>query len=222
MLLLVRGFGGRSLGGLGLLDRLQLLLGRKLAALGDDEHARLDRDVREQLDRHLVAPDPLQRLVHPDLAPVDPHLELVPDRLGQLCLRDRPEQHARVPGLDVEADLRLAEALRDLLRLLEALRLVQRAAGVDLLELRDAGRGSRLRELAREQEVPRVPTRDVDDFTAQADLLDVFPENDLHQFETYGSNAISRARFTATATWRWCRRQVPEIRRERILPFSET
>ena len=95
-------------------------------------------------------------------------------------LRDRSEQHAGLAGLDVEADLRLAEALRDLLRLLEALRLVQRAPRVDLLELGDPRRGCRLRELARQQEVPRVPARDVDDLAAQADLLDVFPENDLH------------------------------------------
>ncbi len=43
-----------------------------------------------------------------------------------------------------------------------------------------------------------------------------------HQFVTYGSSAISRARLIATETWLWWRRHVPVIRRERILPFSET
>ena len=114
----------RQLRRLGLLDRLQLLLGRQLAALGHDEHARLDRHLREELDRNLVAADPLQRLVEVDLPAVDPDLELVPDRVREVRLRDRPEEDARLAGLDVEAELRLAEPLRDLLRLLEALRLV--------------------------------------------------------------------------------------------------
>ena len=37
---------------------------------------------------------------------------------------------------------------------------------------------------------------------------------------TYGSSPSSRARLTATASWRWWRRQQPVIRAERILPFS--
>src|SRR3954447_21102473 len=36
------------------------------------------------------------------------------------------------------------------------------------------------------------------------------------QLTAYGSRATSRARFTATATWRWCRRQAPVMRRDRI------
>jgi hypothetical protein len=35
-------------------------------------------------------------------------------------------------------------------------------------------------------------------------------------------SAISRARLTAIEIWFWWRRQAPVIRRERILPFSET
>ena len=38
---------------------------------------------------------------------------------------------------------------------------------------------------------------------------------------TYGRSAISRARLTAEATWIWCRRHAPVMRRERIFPFSE-
>ena len=129
---------------------------------------------------NLVAADALERLGELDLAPVDAHLEALPDRVGELGLRDRPEEDAGLAGLDVEADLGLPEPLGDLLGLLEALRLVQRAAGVDLLELRDPGRRRRLGELARQQKVPRVPARDVDDLAAQAELLDVFSEDDLH------------------------------------------
>ena len=84
-----------------------------------------------------------------------------------------------------------------------------------------AGRGL-LGQPAREQEVAGVAAGDVDDLAAQPDLLDVAQEDDFHQFVTYGSSAISRARLTATETWLWWRRQVPVIRRERILPFSET
>ena len=78
----------RSLRGLGLLDRLQLLLRWQLAALGHDEHAGLHVHVGEELDRNLVAPNPLERLVHPDLPAVDPNLELVPDRIGELRLNE--------------------------------------------------------------------------------------------------------------------------------------
>src|SRR4029450_3331149 len=104
--------------------------------------------------RSLVTRDPLVRLVHPDLPPVDAHLELVPDRVRQDRLRDRPEKDARLAGLDVETKLRLAEPLRDLLRLLEALRLAQRAARIHLLELVHTRRSRRLRELPRQEEVP--------------------------------------------------------------------
>ena len=92
-----------------------------------------------------------------------------------------PKRTPVSPGLDVEAELRLAEPLRDLLRLPDALRLVQGPARVHLLELLDAGGRGRLRELARQEEVTCVPARDVDDLAAQAELVHVFPENDLHR-----------------------------------------
>lgn len=37
----------------------------------------------------------------------------------------------------------------------------------------------------------------------------------------YGMSATDRARLTAEANCRWCREQLPEIRRGRILPRSE-
>ena len=48
--------------GLGGLHRGQLLLGRQLASLGDDERLHVDRDVLEDLDRNRVAADPADRL----------------------------------------------------------------------------------------------------------------------------------------------------------------
>jgi hypothetical protein len=111
----------------------------------------------------------------------------------------------------------------DLVRLLGASSLVPRTLRLDALELRDAGGGRSLRQPAREEVVARVPAGDVDDVPAQAELLDVLEEDDVHldQGATYGSSAISRARFTAAATWSWCRRQAPVMRRDRIFPFSE-
>ena len=59
-------------------------------------------------------------------------------------------------------------------------------------------------EPARKQVVPRVTAGDVDDLATEAELVDVFPENDFHGYlsPTYVRRASSRARFTATATWR--------------------
>ena len=70
-----------------------------------------------------------------------------------------------------------------------------------ILQLGHARRRRRLGELPREQEVAGVPARDVDDVAAQADLLDVLEEDDLHQCsETKGRSAIARARVTAAPT----------------------
>ena len=70
-------------GGLGLRfrcgDRVELLLGRQLAALGHDREPQRRRDVREELDRDLVAADPLDRVGEVDLAAVDPDLLALPD-----------------------------------------------------------------------------------------------------------------------------------------------
>src|SRR4029079_5627688 len=165
------------------------------------------------------AADPLER-VDPDLAPVDADLSGSPDLVGDVGRRHGAEQRARGACLHLEAEHRLAQHLCDLLRLLGAACLVLRTRGVHALELGDPGRRGVLGELPGKQVVPRVAAGDVDDVPPQAELLHVLEENDLHQ-PTYGSRAISRARFTAAATWIWCRRQAPVIRRERIFPFSE-
>src|SRR6185437_13108818 len=97
-----------------------------------------------------------------------------------------------------------------------------------------------LRKVPRQEVVAGVAAGDRDDVAAKADVLDVREEDDLHQRSplprsrrppprsrssapsaTYGSNAISRARFTAVATCTWCLRQAPVMRRLRIFPFSE-
>ena len=109
----LRVLGLRSCGRLCLcsLERGELLLRRKLPALRDDERLHLDLDVLEEHDRDRVAADPLDR-VDPDLPPIDPHLVLVPDPVGDVRRRDRSEQRAGRAGLDVEAENRLLEQPR--------------------------------------------------------------------------------------------------------------
>src|SRR5581483_5464832 len=165
----------------------------------------------------------------------------LPQAVGNVRRRDRSEQRSCRARVHVEPQLELLEPRRDRASLVDRLRLVACALGIPPLELaHEAGR-RRLRKPAREQEVPGVAARNADDLTAQPELVDVLAKDDLHQRSslsrprsprppprssrpsaTYGRSAISRARFTATATCRWCRRHAPLIRRERILPRSET
>src|SRR5204863_9697187 len=159
---------------------IELLLGRQLAALGHDEDAELRRHILEQLDRDLVAPDPLDRLRQVELAAVDADALRLPDPVGDVGRRHRAEQRAGLAGADVEADLLAFELLHQLLSLLEALGLVARSAGGELLELGDAARRGRLGEPARQQVVAREAGRDVHDLAAETDLLDVLAEDDLH------------------------------------------
>ena len=73
------------------------------------------------------------------------------------------------------------ERRRELLGLLERRGLLPRALVDALLDLGDAGRGRRLGELPGQEVVAGVPAGDVDDLAAQADLLDVLSEDDLHR-----------------------------------------
>jgi hypothetical protein len=59
-------------------------------------------------------------------------------------------------------------------------RLLPRADLVAPLELLEGARRGRLGQLSREEEVPRVPARDVHDLAAQAELVHVCQEDDLH------------------------------------------
>ena len=90
----------------------QLLLGRQLAALGDDQQAQLGGHVGEDLDRHRVAADALDRL-HVELAAVDADLLVLPEPVGDVRRGDRAEERAGRAGVDVEAQLRRLEPLRD-------------------------------------------------------------------------------------------------------------
>ena len=66
----------------------------------------VDGHVREELDRHLVAADPLDRLRQLDLAPVDAHAPLGPELVRDVGRRHGAEEGARRAGRDVEAELR--------------------------------------------------------------------------------------------------------------------
>src|SRR5262249_36203779 len=149
------------------------------------------RHVLEELDRDLVAADPFDRLRQIELAAVDANALGLPDAVGDVRRRYGAEQRAGLAGVDVEADLRPLELVRELLGRLEALGLVAGAAGGKLLELGDASRGGWLGEPARKQVVAREAGRDVDDLTAEPDLLDVLAEDDLHASPSLGAVAIA-------------------------------
>src|SRR5215211_1962527 len=166
---------------LGRLHGLELLLGRKLPALRDDERLDLDPDVLEDVDCDLVAADPLDRVGEVDLSAVDPDLASAPELVGDVGRRHRAKQRPARSGVHVEAEDGLAEGLRDLLRLLEAPGLVARALGLPLLELGHLRGRRRLGETPWLEVVPHEPARDVHDLAAQADLVDVLQEDDVHQ-----------------------------------------
>src|SRR5213592_1193395 len=123
-----------------LIERLQLFLGRQFAAFGHDREAKRRRHIGEELDRNFVASDPLDRLGEVELTPVDPDPLALPDPVGDVRRRHRAEEGAGLTGLDVEAELGALELLHELLRLLEALRLVLGAARGELLELHHPAR----------------------------------------------------------------------------------
>ena len=217
----VGALGGLGLGPLGGLDGGQLLLGRQVAAFGHDEGLHLGGDPLEHVHRDAEAADPLDH-VEVDLAAVDADLARPPDLLGDVGRRDGAEERTCRAGLDLEPQDGLRQRRRDLGGLLGRGGLVPGALLFDPADLGDAPGGRDLGELPGEQVVARVAALHVDDVALQAELLDVAAQDDLHHAPcTYGRSAISRARLTATATWRWCRRHAPVMRRLRILPFSE-
>ena len=90
------GLDGRLRLGLGGLHRGELLLGRQLAALGDDERLHLDADVLEDLHRDRVAADPLDR-VGVDLPAVDADLVRLA-RSRRRCRSSSRSRRARRSG----------------------------------------------------------------------------------------------------------------------------
>src|SRR5207253_2240853 len=138
-----------------LVERFQLFLGRQLSAFGHNREAKRRGHIGEELDRNLIAADSLDRLGKVELAPVDPNPLALPDPVSDVRRRDRTEQRAGLAGLDVEAELVALEFLHELLRLLEALRLVLSAARDELLELRHAARRGWFGQPPRQQAVAR-------------------------------------------------------------------
>ena len=105
------------------------------------------------------------------------------------------------PDLTLEAENRLPEHLGDP-PACSVLRASFFARWASTARLGHAGRRRHLGQAARQEVVAGVPARDVDDVPAQPELLDVLEQDELHRYwETYGRSAISRARFTAAATW---------------------
>ena len=160
------------------------LLGRQLAAVGQDadhERRHLRLDLLEDPHRHRVAADALDRLRELDLPAVDAHLVLLPELVRDVRGGHRAEERAGRAGLHLEAQLRLLEHLLDLARLVGRRRLVARAVRLALLELAQPRRRRLLGQPPRQQEVPGVAPRDVDDVSAQTDVLDVLEEDELHR-----------------------------------------
>src|SRR5206468_3030315 len=124
-----------------------------------------------------VAADSLDR-ARVDLAPVDADLLLAPELVDDVGRSDRAEERTGRACLDLEAEHRLLERRRDRLRVFDGLRLVARPLRVALLELGDARRRRLLRELAGQEEVARVATRNGDDVAAKTDVVDVLQEDD--------------------------------------------
>ena len=123
---------------------------------GTTSVSHLDVTSLEELDRHRVAADPLDRRRGRSCA----------GRRGPCASRQissamsvgvtEPKSAPGRAGLHVEAQLRLVERVGDLLRLLEALRLVPGALLVALAQLGDLRRRRLLGEPPRQQEVARV------------------------------------------------------------------
>src|SRR5436190_337458 len=144
-------------------------------------------------------------------------------RVRMTCIRDATARRRALASLladDVDA-----EPGRDVLVQPDRdERLTERLDRVEVLQI--AG-GSGEGELLRDQIVARVAVRDLTDIAATADLGDVVQQDDLHRGSSYsvaryGSRATVRARLIACVSWRWCRAQLPEMRRGMILPRSLT
>ena len=153
--------------GLGGLERCELLLGRKLAALGttsvftSTSTSSKSSIGIEKRPMRLIGSAAILRRSTRTL------------RVRQISSATsegvtEPKSDAGRPGLDLEPQHGLAENLGDLLRLLGGSRLVLRALLLDPAQLRDAGRRRVLGEPPRQEVVAGVAAGDVDDLPAQA------------------------------------------------------
>ena len=186
---LERARGRLRLGPLGRLERCQLLLGRQVAALGDDEGLHLGRHPLEHVDRDAEAADPLDH-VEVDLAAVDADLPRPPELLlGDVGRRDRAEERTCRAGLDLNAGWSSSAWPRS-----------PRPGRTSAASWRAACRSGDLGDAPgvatsasrREQVVAGVPALDVDDVALEADLLDVAGQDDFHHAPARTAGAPSR------------------------------
>src|SRR5207244_7692870 len=178
-------------------------------------------DVRAGVHRVVVRPQGADRRRQVDLAAVDLFPEGPGQRLCDVDVGHRPEELPVLAGSggDPEGGPHYAAGHGVGEGTLAALPLgTGPSHGLGLPD-RPLARGER--EVARQQVVPGVARRHLDDVTLVAERSDVGVEHDLHRI-TYGSRATSRALLTAAATSRWCCEQVPVTLRARIFPRSET
>src|SRR5262249_49669421 len=146
-----------------------------------------------------------------------------------------PNRRPAVPCTGVHPSPHPGRASGCRLRALDAADLTSRASTLDQLDLLLGTAAPAHREATRHQVVPAIPARDLDDIAGGAQARDLLSQDKLHRGTAhrsflprpqravlvYGSSAISRAFLIAVATSRWCRVQLPETRRARILPRSE-
>ena len=171
----------RRLGlGLGCSDRVELLLGRQLAALGDDGDPQRGGHVREELDRDLVAADPLDRLGQVDLAPVDRIFARLPDSSAMSVGVTEPKSVPVGPAWTSKRSSAASSRCAISCACSKLCASCRARLLLALAQLGDLRRRRGLRELARQQVVARVAARDVDDLAAQAELLDVLEQDDFH------------------------------------------
>ena len=138
------------------------------------------RHVGEELDRDLVAADPLDRLVEVDLAAVDADLAPSPDLVRDVR-RASPSRRASLSGPAFTSNR--SSVSSSFARARCACSKVYaswRARRPRAAPARPPRRRRRLGQTPRKQEVARVPARDVHDLAAEADLLDVLEQDDLH------------------------------------------
>src|SRR4051794_16575394 len=152
---------------------------RRALALRLDDDRDLGRHPREDLDRDLVGPERLERLVELDLVSVDVDAA-ARQRVGDVLRRDRAVELAALTDLDAHREGRARDARRcDLGFLALALPFVLATRDVVLpCTVRAAGGGHG--ERVWDEEVGRIAVGDLLHLPALAQLGHVLREDDLH------------------------------------------
>ena len=148
---------------------------------GTTSSAQLGGHVGEDLDRHRVAADPLDRRRRPSLRRSTRIFWSSQSLSATFVAVTEPKSDPVGPALTSNRSSVASSRSAIALRLVGRLRLVARPLRVAPLELAHEPGRRELGEPARQQEVARVAARDVHDLAAQAEALDVLTENDLHR-----------------------------------------